>query len=82
MINRRNFLYFIILFVFVVSPIYAEPNSANFVSVLNGSNTKVEQNLSSSIFIGQPIVFETKGTKDLIATSGFASTILKVNSSR
>ena len=80
MINRRNFLYFIILFVFVVSPIYAEPNSANFVSVLNGSNTKVEQNLSSSIFIGQPIVFETKGTKDLIATSGFASTILKVNS--
>ena len=80
MINRKIFLCFIILFVFVVSFIYAEHNSVNFVSVLNGSSTKVEQNLSSSIFIGQPIVFETKDTKDLVATSGFASTILKVNS--
>ena len=80
MINRKIFLCFIILFVFVVSFIYAEHNSVNFVSVLNGSSTKVDQNLSSSVFVGQTIVFETKGTKDLIATSGFASTILKVNS--
>ncbi len=80
MINRKIFLCFIILFVFVVSFIYADHNNVNFVSVLNGSNTKVDQNLSSSVFVGQAIVFETKGTKDLIATSGFASTILKVNS--
>lgn len=80
MINRKIFLYFIILFVFIVSLIYAEPNSASFVSVLNGSSTKVDQNLSSSVFVGQAIVFETKDTKDLVATSGFASTILKVNS--
>ena len=80
MINRKVFLCFIILFIFVVSFIYAEHNSVNFVSVLNGSSTKVDQNLSSSVFVGQAIVFETKDTKDLIATSGFASTILKVNS--
>ena len=80
MINRKIFLCFIILFVFVVSFIYAEHNNVNFVSVLNGSNTKVDQNLSSSVFVGQAIVFETKDTKDLVATSGFASTILKVNS--
>lgn len=80
MINRKIFLCFIILFVFVVSFIYAEHNSVSLVSVLNGSSTKVDQNLSSSFFVGQAIVFETKGTKDLIATSGFASTILKVNS--
>ena len=54
------------LFVFIATLVYAE-KIPNFVSVLNGSNTNVEQDLSSSIFVGQPLVFETKDTIDLIS---------------
>lgn len=69
------------LSVFVVSFVYA--TDKNFVSVLNGSSfTRNDTaSLKSFSFIGQPVVFNTNDTVDLVSSSGFASSISNVKSS-
>lgn len=69
------------LSVFVVSFVYAADK--NFVSVLNGSSfTRNDTaSLKSFSFIGQPVVFNTNDTVDLVSVSGFAASISNVKSS-
>ena len=81
MINKKIAVLFTVLFLF---PALSYAGAKNFVSLLNGMSKTSSQgqgndniNISKS-FVGQSVVFKEVMNKDLIANSGFASAISRV----
>jgi hypothetical protein len=65
---------------FFSSAAYCE--TKNFVSVLSGSSFSKSASgaLQTSSFLGQPLVFSSADSRDLVSQSGFASSISKTSS--
>ena len=79
MINKKIAVLFTVLFLF---PAFVYAGGKNFVSLLSGmsgtpSQKQSDGNISKS-FVGQSVVFKEVMNKDLIANSGFASAVSRV----
>jgi hypothetical protein len=79
MINKKNLIVMMFL-LFFSSAAYCE--TKNFVSVLSGSSfsKSASGSLQTSSFLGQPLVFSSADSRDLVSQSGFASSISKTSS--
>ncbi len=79
MINKKNLIVMMFL-LFFSSAAYCE--TKNFVSVLSGSSFSKSASgaLQTSSFLGQPLVFSSADSRDLVSQSGFASSISKTSS--